>query len=166
MRAHNRRKLPSWGLVRPSQENYDRGVTFEARLPISRLGPLRGLVLVSCALGVACTPVAQAPLLFNAETVVEPANAISLADVNQIRVSVTLLNAGSGQVSAEFFAPGDVPYQGDFRALSGTPGIQTLQFSLPIAGTVAESGGMSGDWKVSLLLNGSPLTQQRFALSP
>lgn len=92
----------------------------------------------------------------------------SIASVRDVTLVVDAIGvAGQRELAVELIAPGELPYERRVVALVGTGNeLQTLSFSLPVAGTMIHQSRLSGHWEARLLLDGAPAATASFELQP
>ncbi len=113
-------------------------------------------------------PLPPPPLSLQPSISISPAGATRLKDVNSVLVKVELKgSAGPHEVIAEFGAPGTIPYERRVKAIAGSAfDVQTVEFVLPVAGTMIDQQNLSGTWTVALFHDGQKLSAPTFELSP
>jgi hypothetical protein len=98
----------------------------------------------------------------------EPAAQQSVTEVRSVTARLSVLGSeGEHRISAEFLTPAGVPYEGRSAAISGTASqTETVEFNLPVAGTLIDSSNLTGTWKVQFFLDGQKFAEQPFELTP
>ncbi len=109
-----------------------------------------------------------APLqIFSSATLIPP-DAASLHEVRAVLVRFELIGAPVTQgLALEFVAPQDVVFERRQGALEAGPfASQTVEYELPVAGTLIDLNELTGRWTARLNLEGEAIGAQDFELSP
>ncbi len=98
----------------------------------------------------------------------EPLDAASLGEVRSVLLRFEVSGAPvTSEVALELIAPGEVVYERRTAALTVGPfQSETLQFELPVAGTLIDINGLAGQWAAQLTIDGEPVVSQEFELKP
>jgi hypothetical protein len=96
-----------------------------------------------------------------------PAGATSIKEVLSVTVRVEIKGSeGPHELIAEFGAPGPFPYERRGKTISGSAfDVQTVEFVLPVAGTMIDQQNLSGTWSVALFHDGQRLSAPTFELA-
>lgn len=97
----------------------------------------------------------------------EPTDASTLSTVRRAVVEISATGVQEpGGFELEWQTPTGVVFQRSAQQLVGSPFDQhQLEVDLPVAGTLIDSSGLAGSWKVHCYLNGAKLAQASFELT-
>jgi hypothetical protein len=111
---------------------------------------------------------APLPVLLAPSITFDPPEAVQIADVLNVIVTVRVLNSqGPHEVSAELLTPSGFHYQRRAVPIDG-PAEQekTATFVVPVAGTMIAEQKLAGIWSVKLFHDGEALSTPTFELAP
>ena len=132
-------------------------------MAVGAASPREGALLVDFA----AVKLEPPPLGLVATATLEPSGVSRVSQVLAIRVRVEVKGSvGAHQLFAEFGAPGDVTYERKSASIEGdgfTP--RTIDFVLPVAGTMIDAQQLSGTWTVRIFHDGQPLAAPTFELT-
>ncbi len=97
-----------------------------------------------------------------------PVGESSVGRVISMKLCLETIGAPAGaQVSLEIRAPKAFVYQRrDFILNAGPASPQRIDFLLPVAGTLIDSGGLAGRWNATFFMDGLAIAEEQFELSP
>jgi hypothetical protein len=108
------------------------------------------------------------PASASVQVLIEPEGQASVTEVRSVTARLSVAGTGGDHgISAEFLTPSGTPYESRSASISGSAfDDHTLEFNLPVAGTLIDSSNLSGTWKVQFFLDGARLADQTFELTP
>lgn len=102
-----------------------------------------------------------------ASVVMLPAPSMNAEQLREVKLSLSLTAEEAGALKVEFVAPDGAVFdrrEANFEANVLVP--QTLEFSLPIAGTWVHTQAMTGVWTARALFNGETVAASTFEVTP
>jgi hypothetical protein len=110
---------------------------------------------------------APLPVVFTPSIIAQPSDTLQVSQMLTVTVRVGIKNAiGPHEVIAVFVAPPPLDYQRMVQTIDVRGEETSVEFTLPVAGTMIDQQKLVGLWQVRLFLDGTELSAPTFEIAP